>query len=347
MSRTDSELAHLFRALKAPAAARTLPTLAGRARAEEWSFERCAAALLKTEINSRDSHGGQAASWPPASRPERPSRSSTSLPDQAAPRNGLAPRPARLPARQATSPTARKMFLPANRDFEPVADPVDARRFGADMRSVLRTSSERRAGRLRAVKEVRSRPRLPHASDARSGRPASAPTTYPGTPESRPASLGCSIRKRRGAPRRRRCRRGRSDGGVYLNCAGDARTEQQHATGTADRVDQPGSCDHCADRIRRGLTPGSPAPTRAFTARGMLGAPCLLLVEECVGDGRRKCRDLRYAAAGPSSRGSSKPPGKRERVSSRQQPGHQSRSRRCTKPASRRSASTGSVEETA
>src|SRR5215204_7380614 len=60
MSRPSSELAHLFRALKAPAAARALPKLAERARAEEWSFEQFAAALLKTETDSRDSHGGQA-----------------------------------------------------------------------------------------------------------------------------------------------------------------------------------------------------------------------------------------------------------------------------------------------
>src|SRR4051794_10303007 len=60
MSRATSELQHLFRALKAPAAARALPKLADRARAEEWSFERFAEVLLKTEIDSRDSHGGQA-----------------------------------------------------------------------------------------------------------------------------------------------------------------------------------------------------------------------------------------------------------------------------------------------
>src|SRR5919199_5041645 len=57
---TATELAHLFRALKAPAAARALPNLADRARAEDWSFEQFAAALLKTEVDSRDSHGGQA-----------------------------------------------------------------------------------------------------------------------------------------------------------------------------------------------------------------------------------------------------------------------------------------------
>src|SRR5215217_6319411 len=60
MIRPNSELAHLFRALKAPAAARALPKLAERARADEWSFEQFAAALLKTEVDSRDSHGGQA-----------------------------------------------------------------------------------------------------------------------------------------------------------------------------------------------------------------------------------------------------------------------------------------------
>jgi DNA replication protein DnaC len=59
MSRPTTELAHLFRQLKAPAAAQALPKLADRARAEEWSYEQFAAALLKTETDSRDSHGGQ------------------------------------------------------------------------------------------------------------------------------------------------------------------------------------------------------------------------------------------------------------------------------------------------
>jgi DNA replication protein DnaC len=60
MSNATTELAHLFRVLKAPAAARALPKLADRARAEDWSFEQFAATLLKTEVDSRDSHGGQA-----------------------------------------------------------------------------------------------------------------------------------------------------------------------------------------------------------------------------------------------------------------------------------------------
>ncbi len=55
----QAELAHLFRTLKAPAAARALPKLAERARAEEWSYERFAEALLQTEVASRDAHGGE------------------------------------------------------------------------------------------------------------------------------------------------------------------------------------------------------------------------------------------------------------------------------------------------
>ena len=54
-----AELTHLFRALKAPAAARSLPKLADRARAEEWSYERFAEALLASEVASRESSGGE------------------------------------------------------------------------------------------------------------------------------------------------------------------------------------------------------------------------------------------------------------------------------------------------
>ncbi len=55
----QAELAHLFRALKAPGAARELPKLAERAREGEWSYERFAAALLATELESRESSGGE------------------------------------------------------------------------------------------------------------------------------------------------------------------------------------------------------------------------------------------------------------------------------------------------
>jgi DNA replication protein DnaC len=56
----SSELTHLFRQLKAPAAAQALPKLAGRARSEQWSYERFAEALLSTEVHAREAHGGQA-----------------------------------------------------------------------------------------------------------------------------------------------------------------------------------------------------------------------------------------------------------------------------------------------
>jgi DNA replication protein DnaC len=55
-----AELTHIFRALKAPAAARALPKLAERAREESWSYERFAEALLSTEVGSRETHGGEA-----------------------------------------------------------------------------------------------------------------------------------------------------------------------------------------------------------------------------------------------------------------------------------------------
>ena len=56
---TASELAHLFRALKAPAAARALPGVAERAREESWSYERFLEVLLSQEVSARDSHGGE------------------------------------------------------------------------------------------------------------------------------------------------------------------------------------------------------------------------------------------------------------------------------------------------
>ena len=54
-----AELAHLFRALKTPGAARALPKLVERAREDEWSYERFAEALLATELHSRESSGGE------------------------------------------------------------------------------------------------------------------------------------------------------------------------------------------------------------------------------------------------------------------------------------------------
>ncbi len=54
-----SELGHIFRALKAPAAARAWPKLAERAREESWSHERFLEAVLSSELSSRESHGGE------------------------------------------------------------------------------------------------------------------------------------------------------------------------------------------------------------------------------------------------------------------------------------------------
>ena len=58
MSKT-SELTHLFRELKAPAAARATPKLAERAREESWSHELFLEAVLSSEDASRESHGGE------------------------------------------------------------------------------------------------------------------------------------------------------------------------------------------------------------------------------------------------------------------------------------------------
>ncbi len=82
MSGPAAELAHLFRALKAPAAARALPVLADRAREEDWSYERFAEVLLGTEVSARESHGGEGRK-PRGSPPARRWRSST-LPSSAA-----------------------------------------------------------------------------------------------------------------------------------------------------------------------------------------------------------------------------------------------------------------------
>ena len=119
MSRPTTELAHLFRALKAPAAARALPKLADRARAEEWSYEQFAAALLKTETDSRDSHGGQAR-IKAARFPARKTLEEFDFAFQTSLRRDTrpAPRPARLPRRQGERRPAR----PARHRQDPPLD---------------------------------------------------------------------------------------------------------------------------------------------------------------------------------------------------------------------------------
>jgi len=99
-----SELAHLFRSLKAPAAARALPKLAQRAREEEWSYERFCEALLSTEVASRESHGGEsrikAARFPARKTLEE---FDFTFQHSVKPPGRRAPRPARLPPRQTTT----------------------------------------------------------------------------------------------------------------------------------------------------------------------------------------------------------------------------------------------------
>ena len=55
----SSELAFLFKALKAPAAAQAFGKLVERARAEEWTYERFTQALLCTEHQAREAHGAE------------------------------------------------------------------------------------------------------------------------------------------------------------------------------------------------------------------------------------------------------------------------------------------------
>ena len=54
MAQNASKVAHLFRALKALAAARALPAIADRACEEGWSYERFAEVLRGTEVSARD-----------------------------------------------------------------------------------------------------------------------------------------------------------------------------------------------------------------------------------------------------------------------------------------------------
>ena len=119
MSRPTTELAHLFRQLKAPAAARALPKLADRAREEEWSYEQFAAVLLKTETDSRDSHGGQAR-IKAARFPARKTIEEFDFAFQASIRreHRPAPRPARLPRR----PRERRPARPARHRQDPPRD---------------------------------------------------------------------------------------------------------------------------------------------------------------------------------------------------------------------------------
>ena len=74
----SAELAFLTRALKAPTLRESVARLAERARAEDWTHEEFLAACLQREVAARESHGGEGRIRPPASRPARAWRSSTS-----------------------------------------------------------------------------------------------------------------------------------------------------------------------------------------------------------------------------------------------------------------------------
>src|ERR1700712_2263590 len=129
MTRPTSELAHLFRQLKAPAAARALPKLADRARAEEWSYEQFTAVLLKTETDSRDSHGGQArikAARVSLAKDARGVR--LRLPALDPEKRGPAPRPAGLPRRQRERRAARATRNRQDAPLDRLGDPRLPRR---------------------------------------------------------------------------------------------------------------------------------------------------------------------------------------------------------------------------
>jgi hypothetical protein len=55
----SAELAFLTRALKAPTLRDSVPRLAERARAENWSHEEYLVACLQREVAARESHGGE------------------------------------------------------------------------------------------------------------------------------------------------------------------------------------------------------------------------------------------------------------------------------------------------
>jgi DNA replication protein DnaC len=55
----SSEIAFLTRALKAPTLRESVPRLAERARAENWSHEEFLVACLQREVAARESHAGE------------------------------------------------------------------------------------------------------------------------------------------------------------------------------------------------------------------------------------------------------------------------------------------------
>jgi DNA replication protein DnaC len=135
---TSSELAHLFRAMKAPAAARALPKLAERARAEEWSYERFAQALLSTEQSSREAHGGEGRIRS-ARFPARKTLEEFDFTFQRSVKAGdRAPRAARLPARA----IQHRRVGPARHRETHLAVALGIRACLAGQRVIFRTATE-------------------------------------------------------------------------------------------------------------------------------------------------------------------------------------------------------------
>src|SRR5436309_14888302 len=54
-----AEVAYLTRALKAPTLRESVPRLAERARADNWTHEEFLIACLQREVSARESHGGE------------------------------------------------------------------------------------------------------------------------------------------------------------------------------------------------------------------------------------------------------------------------------------------------
>ena len=142
---------------------RALPKLADRARAEEWSYEQFAAALLKTETDSRDSHGGQAR-IKAARFPARKTLEEFDFAFQTASMRETrpAPRPARLPRRQRERRPAR----PARHRQDPPRDRArDPRLPGRPPRRVPDRHRMGRAARRRPTPRPPRRRARPAAAD--------------------------------------------------------------------------------------------------------------------------------------------------------------------------------------
>src|SRR5258708_6213953 len=95
------QIHYLAGALKAPRITEFAVRLADQARDAGWTHEDYLAAVLEREVSARNASGANYASKPPGSRPERPSKTSTSTPNPPpgsrsphSPAAGSSPKPA-------------------------------------------------------------------------------------------------------------------------------------------------------------------------------------------------------------------------------------------------------------